>query len=83
MYEALFAPGVIAGHVATVEALRPVAERLGTGLAQLALAWAIHQPGVSGVICGTRSPERAHENAAAAEIQLTPEDLLEIDALLA
>jgi methylglyoxal reductase len=81
LYEALFAPDVLPGHLATVEGLRPIAERLGISRAQLALAWAAEQPGVTGVICGTTSPARAGENAAAGSVALSPDDLAEIDAL--
>jgi len=83
LYHALFAPDVIGDTLAKVEALRPVADRLGVTLAQLALAWAIEQPGVTGVICGTRSAERARENAGAAAVELSVEDLAEIDTILA
>jgi aryl-alcohol dehydrogenase-like predicted oxidoreductase len=83
LYQALFAPDVIRDKLAKVEALRPVADRVGITLAQLALAWAIQQPGVTGVICGTRSAERARENASAAAVALSKQDLTEIDAILA
>jgi Aldo/keto reductase family len=69
------------GHLATVEALGPIAERLGLSRAQLALAWAVVQQGVTGVICGTTSSERARENAASGSWELPLEDLAEIDAL--
>jgi aryl-alcohol dehydrogenase-like predicted oxidoreductase len=82
LYRVLFAPDVIAGHLAQAAALAPVADRLGLTRAQLALAWAIHQPGVTGVICGTRSPARARENAAAGSVELSPDDLAAIDAVL-
>ena len=80
LYEALFAPDVLPGHLATVEALRPIAEGLGISLAQLALAWAVEQQGVTGAICGTTSSTRARENAAAGAVQLSPDDLERIDA---
>lgn len=83
LYRALFAPDVLAANLQTSEALGPVAERLGLTRAQLALAWAIHQPGVTGVICGTRKAKRAHENAAAGSADLSPDDLATIDAVLA
>lgn len=83
LYRDLFAPEVIAGHLATTEALAPLADRLGLTRAQLALAWAIQQAGVTGVICGTRSAKRASENAAAGSIELSPDDLAAIDAVLA
>ena len=82
LYEALFAPEVIGGNLAKVEALGPLADGLGLSRPQLALAWALHQPGVTGVICGTTSTRRARENAAAGSAELAPEDLAAIDALL-
>jgi aryl-alcohol dehydrogenase-like predicted oxidoreductase len=82
LYSALFAPDVFAGNLAKSEAIGPVAERLGLTRAQLALAWALAQPGVSGVICGTRSAKRARENAGAGSVELAPADLEEIEALL-
>jgi len=83
LYHALFAPEVIGANLAKVEQLRPVANRLGITLAQLALSWAIRQPSVTGAICGTRSPERARENAAAGDVDLSREDLEEIERILA
>jgi len=81
LYDALFAPGVLPGHLAAVEALAPIAERLGLSRAQLSLAWAVEQPGVTGVICGTTSSERARENAASGSRELSRQDLADIDAL--
>ena len=66
---------------AAVEALGPIAERLGLSRAQLSLAWAVEQPGVTGVICGTTSSERARENAASGSRELSRQDLADIDAL--
>jgi aryl-alcohol dehydrogenase-like predicted oxidoreductase len=83
LYEALFAPDVIGGQLAKVEKVRAVAERRGCTLAQLALAWAFHQPGVTGVICGTRLPERALENAGAGDLELSAQMRDEIDRILA
>jgi aryl-alcohol dehydrogenase-like predicted oxidoreductase len=81
-YEALFAPGVRAGHLATVARLRPVADRLGVTLPQLAVAWTVRQPGVTGAITGTRSASRARENAAAGALELGAKDLEEISSIL-
>ena len=67
--------------LAAVEALAPIAERLGLSRAQLSLAWAVEQPGVTGVICGTTSSGRARENAASGSRELSREDLADIDAL--
>lgn len=82
LYETLFAPEVFAGNVARSEAVEPVADELGITRAQLAVAWALHQPGVTGVICGTTAAATAREDAAAGSVELGAEDLAEIEALL-
>jgi methylglyoxal reductase len=83
LYDALFAPGVFADNVAKAEAVAPVADRLGLTRAQLAIAWAIHQPGVTGAICGTTDAPLAREDAGAGSAELSTEDLAEIEGLLA
>jgi aryl-alcohol dehydrogenase-like predicted oxidoreductase len=81
-YDELFAPGAFERSLAVVEALRPLAEGKGVTLAQLALAWALHQRGVTGAIAGSRSPSHVRENAVAGDIELTPSDLEEIEVVL-
>jgi aryl-alcohol dehydrogenase-like predicted oxidoreductase len=60
--------------------LRPIAERHNCSLAQLALAWVIAQP-QSNAIAGARNAEQASQNALAAEVQLSTDELKEIDAI--
>jgi aryl-alcohol dehydrogenase-like predicted oxidoreductase len=81
-YESLFAPGVLERNLDVVDALRPVAERLGCSLPQLALTWVFHQKGVTGAIAGSRSPGHVRENAEAGSLDLSRDDLEEIDGLL-
>ena len=81
-YEDLFAPGVFEKNIDKVEALRPIADRLGITLAQLALAWVVHQRGVTGAIAGSRSPEHVKENAGAGSVDLEQKDLDEIESIL-
>ena len=59
-----------------------VAERKHCTPAQLALAWLLAQGHDIVPIPGSKRRERLEENAAAADIQLTPDDRREIDALL-
>jgi voltage-dependent potassium channel beta subunit len=68
-----------------VAALRPVAERLGCTLSQLAIAWCATNPRVSTVITGASRPEQVVENMGALDVlpQLTPEVLTELDGLTA
>jgi aryl-alcohol dehydrogenase-like predicted oxidoreductase len=70
------------GSLAIVERLRPVAERLGCELAQLALAWNLHQAGVTAAIAGSRNPSHVRSNAAAGDLELDDATLEELDSLL-
>ena len=63
-----------------VELLRPIAARLGCSLAELAIAWALAQPGVSGAIVGARSPEQVDGWIGAAAVALGADVLAEIAA---
>jgi len=65
-----------------VERVTRVAARKRCTPAQLALAWVLAQGEDIVPIPGTKRRERLEENAAAADIHLTAEELREIDALL-
>ena len=78
----LFAPGNRERNLAVVDGLRPIAERLGITLAQLALAWNVAQPGVTAAIAGSRNPDHVRSNAAAGDIILDEPTLVELDAVL-
>ncbi len=69
-------------NAARVRRLKPIAERLGITRSQLALAWALRSPAVSSVITGATRPEQVEENVAAAEVELSEEDLAEIERAL-
>ncbi|WP_073266227.1 aldo/keto reductase [Phytopseudomonas punonensis] len=60
-------------------ALQRVAQRHGVTTAQVALAWALRQPNVL-VIPKASDPRHLAENAAAAELQLSADDLQMIDS---
>ena len=64
---------------ALLESMRPVADKHGLSLPQLVLAWTHHQPGVTHVLAGARTPEQATENAVAGDAALDVEDLAFID----
>lgn len=65
-----------------VEKVREFAFARACTPAQLALAWLLAQGGDVVPIPGTRSAERLHENAAAADIVLSAEELAAIDAVI-
>lgn len=58
--------------------LQPVADSIGCSRAQLALAWALHQPGVSSVILGATRLSQLSENLEALNISLTAEQIGQI-----
>ncbi len=65
-----------------VQKLRPIAERNGLTMAQLALAWCLRQPMVSSVIIGARKVSQIEDNVKASGVTLSPEDLRDIDIAL-
>ena len=67
----------------TVQRLDAWARDHGHSAAELALAWLAAQHAVSTIIAGARRPEQVTANANAAEWKLTPEELAEIDRVLA
>ncbi|NLN28732.1 MAG: aldo/keto reductase [Firmicutes bacterium] len=66
-----------------VEKLSGVAQAHGRTMAELAIAWLLTRPQVSTVICGVTSPEQLAVNVRAADWQLAPETLEEIERMLA
>ncbi|MDQ3955694.1 MAG: aldo/keto reductase [Actinomycetota bacterium] len=81
-YDEMFAPGKLERNLEIVDSLRPIADRLDATLAQLALAWVVHQRGATGAIAGSRSPDHVAENAGAGSLDLSDKDLEEIDSIL-
>ena len=62
-----------------VERVREVAQEKGVTTGQLALAWLLHQEDDIVLIPGTKRREYLEENAAAADIELSGEDLQRIE----
>jgi aryl-alcohol dehydrogenase-like predicted oxidoreductase len=61
-------------------ALRVVGERHGRSAAQVALAWVLHRPAVAGAIVGIRNESEAEQLSGAADLQLDPAELQEIES---
>jgi aryl-alcohol dehydrogenase-like predicted oxidoreductase len=62
-----------------VDVMRTIADARGASVAQVALAWLLHQPQVTSVIVGAKRPEQLADNIGATKLQLGPEDLAKID----
>ncbi len=73
----------LSANLALVEGLRPIAERAGKTVAQLALAWVLRRPEVTAAIVGARRPSQIEETVAASDWDLSAEEIAAIDALLA
>lgn len=68
--------------IALRDALRPIAQRHGTTVAAVAVAWTIAWPGITGAIVGARSAEQVDGWIGAAALALTTQDLDEIAAAI-
>jgi aryl-alcohol dehydrogenase-like predicted oxidoreductase len=62
-----------------VEALIEVAEEVGATPPQVALAWLLHQPGVTSVIFGARTVAQLEDNLPAAELALPEAQMAKLD----
>lgn len=63
-----------------VDLLAAVAKRREASVAQVALAWLLHQPAVTSVIIGARTTSQLKDNLASVDVKLEEADLAEIDA---
>jgi voltage-dependent potassium channel beta subunit len=64
-----------------VDRLRPIAERNGLTLAQLAIKWLLTREAVTSVIIGATRGDQVEENCGLPDVELRAEDLSQIDAL--
>lgn len=77
-----FNPPNVHNNIALRDALKPIAERHMTTVASIAVAWTLAWQGVSGAICGARTPEQVDGWVDAARAHLTPADLAEIETVI-
>lgn len=76
-----FTPEAMQANTAIVQGVAAIAERHGATSAQIALAWVLMQGDHVVPIPGTKRPLWIEQNAAAIEVDLTAQDLAQIDAL--
>ena len=62
-----------------VDALDPMAKAKGASIAQLALAWLLHQPVVTSVIIGANKMEQLEDNLKSVDVTFTAEELKRLD----
>lgn len=68
-------------NIDAAEALAAWARERDHTVAQVAVAWALHNPAVDTAIVGVRKPEHIEGTAPAAEIDLSDDELREIDEI--
>ena len=68
-------------HVERVRRMKSVADQLGCSRAQLALAWAAAQPGISSVILGATRVEQLVENLGALDVKVDASVSAALDAI--
>src|SRR6266487_4918131 len=78
----LFQEPRLSRNLALVERLQPIAERHGTTVAAVSVAWVIDQQGSTGAIVGARRPSQIDGWIAAGTLRLSAQDLDEIAAAL-
>lgn len=74
-------PGAEAEVFVALDGIAQLAEAQGMAMADMALAWAAAQPGVTTVIAGTRTPAQLDESLAGIGRSLPPAVLAELDRL--
>jgi aryl-alcohol dehydrogenase-like predicted oxidoreductase len=76
-----FTAAAMAANAALVDRVKAVADRVGATPAQVALAWVLARGETVVPIPGTKKVPYVEQNAAAAFVVLSAEDLAELDAL--
>jgi aryl-alcohol dehydrogenase-like predicted oxidoreductase len=69
----------LSANLKLVERLQSVGVRHERPPGQIAVAWTLHDPAVTGAIVGARNAKQVDQIATAADIQLTPQDMAEIE----
>jgi aryl-alcohol dehydrogenase-like predicted oxidoreductase len=70
------------GAFAVIEKVRSAAAQKGVSMVEFALAWSIHQPGVTSAIIGPRTTAQLELNLSSLNVEWTPQDDHLADACL-
>ncbi|MDQ3855727.1 MAG: aldo/keto reductase [Chloroflexota bacterium] len=69
-------------HLQLVELLRQIGDRHGRSPGEVAIAWALRLPAVTGAIVGARRPDQVEGTIGAGEYRLSEDELAEIESAL-
>jgi aryl-alcohol dehydrogenase-like predicted oxidoreductase len=68
---------------ACVDVMRQIGDAHGVSVARVALAWLLAKPAVMSVIIGAKTVEQLDDNLAAADLELSADDIARLDAVSA
>jgi aryl-alcohol dehydrogenase-like predicted oxidoreductase len=74
-----FQEPLLSRNLRLVEALRAIAKRRDATPGEVAIAWTLRNPAVTGAIVGVRSERQVSGIAGAADLELSADDMLEIE----
>lgn len=77
-----FKEPVLSLNLELVNGLTPIAKKYGGSVAQLAIAWVLRRPEVTSALNGARTTAEIEDSLRAADIELSQEDIDEIEKLL-
>jgi aryl-alcohol dehydrogenase-like predicted oxidoreductase len=69
----------LTANLALVERLRAVGARHGASPGEIAIAWTLHDPAVTGAIVGARTAEQVDGWVGAADVKLSVDDMVAIE----
>ena len=78
-----FQEPLLSRNLRLVETLRSIGHRHDVTPGEVAIAWTLRNPAVTGAIVGVRSPLQVDGIAGAPDVRLAPDDLMEIEQVLA
>jgi aryl-alcohol dehydrogenase-like predicted oxidoreductase len=64
-----------------LDILHPMAKSKNVSVAQLSLAWLLHQKAVTSVIIGAKKTEQLNDNIKAVDVQFSTEELTQLDEI--
>ncbi|MFP3904258.1 MAG: aldo/keto reductase [Armatimonadota bacterium] len=74
-------PGAEKEVFRVVDELREISDEMSVPMAELAIAWCIHKPGLTCSLVGARDAEQVKMNARAAEVEMSDEIMQRLDDL--
>jgi aryl-alcohol dehydrogenase-like predicted oxidoreductase len=69
----------LSANLAVVDRLKAVGARHGRSAGEVAIAWVLHNPAVTGAIVGARNAKQVEQSVGGADLRLSQEDIQEVE----